>query len=142
MSSWKDSGDIKYFVKDAPIGIEKKEIEAVLDRAYSMWAEHIGKPIIRTTDSSIADILVKFDFLDGKGGTLGQSQFPPYISSQTKPIHLVFDKYDVYGSLEGAVFDFFFDRSTRGGALVRATALRRSPGGDVLRISEGNRTVD
>lgn len=107
LSSWKDSSDIKYFVKDAPFGIEKKEIEAVLDRAYSMWAEHIGKPIIRTTDSSIADILVKFDFLDGKGGTLGQSQFPPYIDTQTKPIHLVFDKYDVYGSLEGAVFDFF-----------------------------------
>lgn len=106
LSSYVDSPNIKYYISNTPYKIDRQKTEEVLDRAFSMWAEQVKKPIIPTADSTSADIAIDFQYIDGKEGSLGQSQFPPSHPMQLTPIKMTFDKYDVHGA-DGGAHDFF-----------------------------------
>ena len=106
MGSWSDSTDIEYYISGTPYGISRDETRQVIGQAFSMWGEQIEKPALETSDSAHADIVIKFDYIDGKGGTLGMSSFPPAKKGQPSVL-LTFDKYDVNGVNGGSPYDFF-----------------------------------
>jgi hypothetical protein len=82
--------------------------QLIINRAWAVWSEHIGKPIYQVFNSWDAEIVIRFEKLDGAGGTLGQSEFPPYDASDTKQRTVLFDDWDLIAPKEGrAIFDFF-----------------------------------
>jgi len=107
-SSWRDSADIKYYVVNTPPLMEKAEADSVIQRAYGLWNQEINIPIEQTNNIDEADIVIEFEFLDGKNGTLGLSEFPPSSADTPTPIKVLFDSYDIHGAVEvAAVYDFF-----------------------------------
>ena len=106
MGSWKDSSEVTYFISGHPYGIGQETTNKVLNQAFSIWGEQVEKPMISTDDSLSADIVINFDYIDGKGGTLGVSSFPPSAHGQPNVL-LTFDKYDVNGVDGGSPYDFF-----------------------------------
>lgn len=89
--------------------MDSSKAESIIDQAWMAWSEHIEKPILRVWSEYESDIVIKFDRMDGRGGTLGQAEYPAVdhaIDKSKKSV--IFDAYDVVGSKEGtAVFDFF-----------------------------------
>lgn len=101
---------ITYYVANKPTYMDSTKAVDVIKRAWSAWQEHIEVPFInRTWDSAHAEIIIKFENLDGRGGELGQSEFPPTEDlGYHQQRNIIFDNYDVAGSREGSpAFDFF-----------------------------------
>lgn len=106
LAKWEKS-EIKYFIKDYPAGINKPTVQRKIGQAASLWAEHAGIPIVETDNLNNADVVIKVEKLDGLGGTLGRSMFPPHNDFSQYPVPLVLDYYDVATEEGRAAYDFF-----------------------------------
>lgn len=95
-SSWKDSVNVKYKICNYPAFIDSTITEQLISKAFDIIEYNIGMPIIQVFDSAYIDI--KYDYLDGVGGTLGISEFPPISRINKTPISVLFDKYDIQPS--------------------------------------------
>lgn len=109
LGSYRAHKSIKYFVANKPALMDSTKAQVIVEKAWKAWSEYIEKPIIHVLDKASADIVIRFDNMDGRGGMLGQAEFPPYDNFDTIQRSVVFDNYDlVQGNKEGAaVFDFF-----------------------------------
>ncbi len=99
---------ITYFVANKPDNMDSATANDIIDRAWSVWSEHLDGREISRVDKAPADVLILFQNMDGTGGTLGQSEFPPKDDQDQRERTVIFDNYDLAGSKEGtASFDFF-----------------------------------
>ncbi len=117
LGSYKASKGIKYFVASYPDFMDTAYADKIIDRAWMAWREHIVTPFIARTydrDRAIRDsfnvIEIRFENMDGRGGLLGQAEYPPAGDGNGGPStrSVIFDNYDTQGQEEGtAAFDFF-----------------------------------
>ena len=106
--SWIDSCVIRYAVANYPPLLDTADVDMIIDVAFATWDEHVSIPIIKC-DTTNADIIVRFDYIDGIGRVLGQSDFPPAKPDDPYPVTIVFDNYDIQpgGKGDAAAYDFF-----------------------------------
>jgi hypothetical protein len=109
IGSWRDSAQITYAIANYPAGWARSEIESVVLHAFSQWEEHIPQTIVQIPDTSRAMIKIRFDYLDGVGGQLGSSEFPPASRRGRQQVLLTFDRYDIQPDPKEGVsaYDFF-----------------------------------
>lgn len=92
-STWIDSSDITYSIKNYPSFYTKDSIRKILEDVFLEYSTVINKPIKEIfTDS---DIQIEFEFVDGIDNILGYSGFPPSSINAQKPLKIVIDKYDI-----------------------------------------------
>lgn len=109
IGSWEKEPIITYSIANYPAGWSQSAVEDVVKSAFAQWEAHIPQTIIQIEDTTEAHIKIRFEYLDGIGGRLGNSDFPPPTSRETQQVLLVFDKYDIQPDAKEGVpnFDFF-----------------------------------
>lgn len=116
IANYAESKGVKYYVSNYPSTMDSAYTNEIIQRAIDQLREHIQSPtleLIHVADAKRAVhagyniIELKFEYMDGAGGTLGQAEYPP-TDSTIKKRSITFDKWDMIGQEEGsAVFDFF-----------------------------------
>lgn len=117
IASYSESKGVKYYLKNVPKSMDSAYAVSVVQRVLDVLREHIEKPILELipygeVNKAIADgyhvIELRFEKMDGIGGTLGEAEYPPTDVVNKSKRSIVLDEYDMIGQEEGsAVYDFF-----------------------------------
>lgn len=109
LGSYKSLKKLTYYVANKPTYMDSAKANDIIDRAWEVWSEHLdGREVDRVDKKDSARILIYFQNMDGTGGMLGQSEYPPTDDTDDRQRSVIFDNYDVSGHQEGtATFDFF-----------------------------------
>ena len=117
IASYSESKGVKYYLKNIPKNMDSAYTVSVVNRVLDVLREHIEKPIlelisITEVNKAILEVYnvieLRFEKMDGKGGTLGEAEYPPADGSIKNKRSIVLDEYDMIGQEEGsAVYDFF-----------------------------------
>lgn len=117
IASYSESKGVKYYLKNIPKNMDSAYTVSVVNRVLDILREHIEKPILELipmseVNKAILDgynvIELRFEKMDGKGGTLGEAEYPPTDGTNKNKRSIVLDEYDMIGQEEGsAVYDFF-----------------------------------
>jgi hypothetical protein len=109
IGNWQYLDELTWSVSNTPAGWTHCQIVGVVCQAFSHWDKHIPLTITYTDDTLSSQINIKFDYIDGIGGQLGSSEYPPAPSSIRKRVQVVIDKYDVQPLTSDGdpAYDFF-----------------------------------
>lgn len=95
LGSYKDSTAIKFcIVEPAPL-MSMEETEALVQDAVTMWGTAIDKPFVQVDSIHEANIYFTFEFMDGKGGSFGWAEPPPYFPIKNWNRKIALDAYDI-----------------------------------------------
>jgi hypothetical protein len=96
---WKKAGVdvVRYSIVNYPLSADTSVINDVIRMAMCGAEEHIGIPI-RMCAAKDANIIIRFDKLDGVGGKWGVSDFPPFDRKDIHQCKVVLDLYDYYAA--------------------------------------------
>lgn len=105
---WPEGKPIKWYIDVYPEHIPRGEVNKTFIRVWNMWNAHLPIKIEHTSYRDQADILIRFEYLDGLDGRLGVAQYPP-LGPEHGPVTLIMDNFDVKSQAEEglAKYDFF-----------------------------------
>lgn len=95
LGSYKDSTCIKFCITEPAPLMSMEETEALVHDAVTMWGTAIDKPFVQVDSINQANIYFTFEFLDGKGGSFGFAEPPPYFKIKNWNRKITLDKYDI-----------------------------------------------
>ena len=95
LGSYKDSAEIKFFISEAAPLMTMDETRGLIQDAVIMWGTAIDKPFREVGKLEEANIYFSFEFLDGKGGSFGFAEPPPYFQVKNWNRKITLDKYDI-----------------------------------------------
>jgi hypothetical protein len=105
VTSYRDSAVITYRVRNYPTLLQPSQIDSILHVVTRKWGDATGKKIIQVFDTCTnPNILLTYDYLDGIGGTLGSSEYPPAVRNKGSRM-IQIDKYDIQPNDHGIVSD-------------------------------------
>lgn len=95
LGSYKDSCEIKYYITEPAPMMTMEETQALVEDAITMWGTAIDKPFKPVNCIEQANIYFTFEFMDGKGGSFGYAEPPPYFPIKNWNRKIALDKYDI-----------------------------------------------
>lgn len=88
-----DKDTIHYKFENVPPVHDSIDVLIQLDKIYKNFSkEHLRKTLLRVRSFEQADIIIRFEYIDGLHGVLARADFPSCI---TKPQYIIFDNYDL-----------------------------------------------
>lgn len=103
------SASLTYYVGDVSANLQREEVLAALQTAFSAWSDVADISFTKTSIPHQRDSIdISFVRLDGSGGTLAQAYFPDDINRSTIAGDIQFDSADsweVGNTLGSAAFD-------------------------------------
>lgn len=106
-TSYKDSCEIILHIGDIPNWLDEQKVMDIIHETAEQLSSIIKKPIIFASDVKNAYIEILFEFGDGRGGVLGEAEFPPFWEGNTSRKFLNIDLYDMVWMTDGSInYDF------------------------------------
>lgn len=95
LGSYKDSTCIKFCITEPAPLMSMEETQALVQDAVTMWGTVIDKPFVQVDSLHESNIYFTFEFMDGKGGSFGYAEPPPYFQIKNWNRKIALDKYDI-----------------------------------------------
>src|SRR5690606_20687124 len=85
----------KFCVTEPAPLMSMDETVALVQDAVTMWGTAIDKPFVQVDSMHHANIYFTFEFMDGKGGSFGYAEPPPYFPIKNWNRKIARDKYAI-----------------------------------------------